>query len=68
LPSLLFLSNLSFKIVYLIYNSVEKSYICETKVPRFGQLQALERMSKRYIIADVFAVIGTQDIVSFEVD
>jgi NADH dehydrogenase (ubiquinone) Fe-S protein 2 len=54
--------------VYLVSNNTNKPYRCKIKSPGFGHLQALNHMSKGHMIADVVAIIGTQDIVFGEVD
>ena len=54
--------------VYLVSNSSNKPYRCKIKAPGFSHLQALNNMSKNQLIADVVAIIGTQDIVFGEVD
>ena len=54
--------------VYLISNNTNKPFRCKIKAPGFGHLQALDYMSKGHMLADVVAIIGTQDIVFGEVD
>ena len=54
--------------VYLVSNNSNKPYRCKIKAPGFSHLQALNSMSKNQLIADVVAIIGTQDIVFGEVD
>lgn len=54
--------------VYLISNNSNKPYRCKIKAPGFAHLQGLDHMSKGHMIADVVAIIGTQDIVFGEVD
>lgn len=54
--------------VYLISNNTNKPYRCKIKAPGFAHLQALNFMSKNHMIADVVAIIGTQDIVFGEID
>jgi|TARA_B100000780_G_scaffold44609_1_gene27746 NADH dehydrogenase I D subunit len=54
--------------LYLITNNSEKPYRCKIKAPGFGHLQALNFMAKGHMIADVVAIVGTQDIVFGEVD
>jgi NADH dehydrogenase (ubiquinone) Fe-S protein 2 len=54
--------------IYLIGNNTEKPFRCKIKAPGFGHLQALNDMSKGYMLADVVTIIGTQDIVFGEVD
>jgi NADH dehydrogenase (ubiquinone) Fe-S protein 2 len=54
--------------VYLVSDGTNRPYRCKIKAPGFGHLQALDFMSKGHMIADVVAIIGTQDIVFGEVD
>lgn len=56
--------------VYLAFtsNSEGKPYRCKIRSPGFSHLQAINFMSKGHLIADVVAIIGTQDIVFGEVD
>jgi len=54
--------------VYLISNGSNKPYRCKIKAPGFTHLQALNKMSKGHLIADVVTIIGTQDIVFGEID
>jgi NADH dehydrogenase I D subunit len=54
--------------VYLMSNNDSKPYRCKIKSPGFAHLQTLGQMSKNHMIADVVAIIGTQDIVFGEID
>jgi len=54
--------------VSLIANGANKPYRCKIKAPGFLHLQGLDFMSNDHLIADVVAIIGTQDIVFGEVD
>jgi NADH dehydrogenase (ubiquinone) Fe-S protein 2 len=54
--------------VFLVANNTSKPYRCKIKAPGFLHLQALNTMSKKHLLADVVALIGTQDIVFGEVD
>ena len=54
--------------VYLMTNSTNKPFRCRIKAPGFLNLQSLNFMSKNHMIADIVAIIGTQDIVFGEVD
>ena len=54
--------------VTLIANGTNKPYRCKIKAPGFLHLQGLDFMSNNHLIADVVAIIGTQDIVFGEVD
>jgi NADH-quinone oxidoreductase subunit D len=48
---------------YLIANNTNKPYRCKIKAPGFAHLQSLNQMSKNHLLADVVAIIDTQDIV-----
>lgn len=54
--------------VYLNSNTKINPYRCHIKSPGFLHLQSLDFMSKNYLIADVVAIIGTQDLVFGEID
>jgi NADH-quinone oxidoreductase subunit D len=54
--------------VYIVSNGTNKLYRCRIRAPGFMHLQALKYMSKGHMIADLVAIIGTQDIVFGEVD
>ena len=54
--------------VYLISDNTSKPYRCKIKAPGFLHLQGLNMMSKKHLLADIVALIGTQDIVFGEVD
>jgi NADH:ubiquinone oxidoreductase subunit D len=54
--------------VYLISDNTSKPYRCKIKAPGFLHLQGLNMMSQNHLLADVVALIGTQDIVFGEVD
>jgi NADH-quinone oxidoreductase subunit D len=54
--------------VYLVSDGTNKPYRCKVRAPGFAHLQALEFMSKGLMLADVVAIIATQDIVFGEID
>lgn len=54
--------------VYLVSDGTNKPYRCFVRAPGFPHLQATEMMSKGHLLADVTAVIATQDIVFGEID
>jgi NADH dehydrogenase (ubiquinone) Fe-S protein 2 len=54
--------------VYLKSDGTNNPYRCRIKAPGFLHLQGLDFMSRGHLIADVVALIGTQDIVFGEVD
>lgn len=54
--------------VYLVSDGSNRPYRLHIRAPGFSHLQGLEMMSKGHMLADVVAIIGTQDIVFGEVD
>ena len=54
--------------VYLISDGANKPYRLKIRAPGFAHLAALDEMTRGHMIADVVAVIGTQDIVFGEID
>lgn len=54
--------------VYLVSDGSTRPYRCKLRAPGFFHLQGLDFMAKGHLIADVVAIIGTQDIVFGEVD
>jgi NADH-quinone oxidoreductase subunit D len=54
--------------IYLISNGANKPYRLKIRAPGFAHLAALDEMSRGHMIADVVAIIGTQDIVFGEID
>ncbi len=54
--------------VYLVSDGANKPYRLKVRAPGFAHLAALDEMVRGHMIADVVAVIGTQDIVFGEVD
>jgi NADH:ubiquinone oxidoreductase subunit D len=54
--------------VYLVSNNRRRPYRCKIKAPGFLHLQGLDILAKEHLLADVVALIGTQDIVFGEVD
>jgi NADH-quinone oxidoreductase subunit D len=54
--------------IYLVSDGANKPYRLKIKAPGYAHLAALDEMSKGHMIADVVAIIGTQDIVFGEVD
>jgi NADH-quinone oxidoreductase subunit D len=54
--------------IYLISDGANKPYRLKCRAPGFPHLAALEEMSTGHMLADVVAVIGTQDIVFGEID
>jgi NADH-quinone oxidoreductase subunit D len=54
--------------IYLVSDGANKPYRLKCRAPGFPHLAALEEMSRGHMLADVVAVIGTQDIVFGEID
>ncbi|MCF4164568.1 NADH-quinone oxidoreductase subunit D [Zavarzinia compransoris] len=54
--------------VYLIGDGTNKPYRCKIRAPAFVHLQAMDFMATGHMLADVPALIGSQDIVFGEVD
>ena len=54
--------------IYLISDGGNKPYRLKIRAPGFPHLAALDEMARGHMIADVVAIIGTQDIVFGEID
>ena len=54
--------------IYLISDGANKPYRLKIRAAGFPHLAALDEMSRGHMIADVVAIIGTQDIVFGEID
>ncbi|MGH8496292.1 MAG: NADH-quinone oxidoreductase subunit D [Gammaproteobacteria bacterium] len=54
--------------VYLISDGANKPYRVKVRAPGFAHLAAMNEMVVGHMLADVVAVIGTQDIVFGEID
>src|SRR5690606_9612115 len=54
--------------VYIISDGANKPYRVKFRAPGFAHLSALPEMVQGHMLADVVAVIGTQDIVFGEID
>jgi NADH-quinone oxidoreductase subunit D len=54
--------------VYLMSDGANKPYRMKCRAPSFVHLGALGEMVQGHMLADVVAVIGTQDVVFGEVD
>src|SRR3989338_5003791 len=54
--------------VYLISDGANKPYRLKIRAPGFAHLSAMDELTRGHMIADVVAVIGTQDIVFGEID
>ncbi len=54
--------------VYLISDGANKPYRVKVRAPGFAHISAMNEMVSGHMLADVVAVIGTQDIVFGEID
>ncbi|HMN84202.1 MAG TPA: NADH-quinone oxidoreductase subunit D [Burkholderiaceae bacterium] len=54
--------------IYLVSDGANKPYRMKIRAPGFPHLQALDEMARGHMLADVVAIIGTQDIVFGEID
>ncbi len=54
--------------VYLVSDGANKPYRVKIRAPGFAHLAAMSEMVEGHMLADVVAVIGTQDIVFGEID
>jgi len=54
--------------IYLISDGANKPFRLKIRAPGFAHLAALDEMVRGHMIADVVAIIGTQDIVFGEID
>jgi len=54
--------------IYLVSDGANKPYRLKIRAPGFPHLASLDEMTRGHMLADVVAIIGTQDIVFGEVD
>lgn len=54
--------------VYIVSDGANKPYRLKIRAPGFAHIAALDEMARGHMLADVVAIIGTQDIVFGEVD
>jgi len=54
--------------IYMVSDGANKPYRLKIRAPGFTHLASLDEMAKGHMIADVVAIIGTQDIVFGEID
>mgnify|MGYP001548231018 FL=1 len=54
--------------IYIVSDGANKPYRLKIRAPGFAHLSAMSEMVEGHMLADVVAVIGTQDIVFGEVD
>jgi NADH-quinone oxidoreductase subunit D len=54
--------------VYLVADGTNRPYRCKIRPTGFAFLQAMEKLSRRHMLADAVAIIGSLDIVFGEID
>lgn len=54
--------------VYLISDGANKPYRLKIRAPGFAHLSAMDEMTRGHMLADVVAIIGSQDVVFGEID
>ena len=54
--------------VYLVSDGTNKPYRLKVRAPGFAHLSSMNEMARGHMLADVVAIIGTQDIVFGEID
>lgn len=54
--------------IYMVSDGANKPYRMKIRAPGFAHIAATDEMSRGHMLADVVAIIGTQDIVFGEVD
>ena len=54
--------------VYLVADGSNRPYRCKIRPTGFAFLQAIEHMSRRHMLADAVAIIGSLDVVFGEID
>ena len=54
--------------VYLVADGSNKPYRCKIRAPSFPHLQAMDFLTKKHMLADVSAILGSIDIVFGEID
>ncbi|MBF0218450.1 MAG: NADH-quinone oxidoreductase subunit D [Gammaproteobacteria bacterium] len=54
--------------IYLVSDGANRPYRLKIRAPGFAHLAAIDEMARGHMLADVVAIIGTQDIVFGEID
>jgi NADH-quinone oxidoreductase subunit D len=54
--------------VYLVADGTNRPYRCKIRATGFAHLQAVEKLGKGHMLADMVAIIGSLDIVFGEID
>ncbi len=54
--------------IYMVSDGANKPYRLKIRAPGFAHISAMDEMTRGHMLADLVAVIGTQDIVFGEID
>ncbi|MCL2384239.1 MAG: NADH-quinone oxidoreductase subunit D [Alphaproteobacteria bacterium] len=54
--------------VYLVSDGTNQPYRLKIRAPSFAHLQAIDQLSRKHMLADVSAILGSLDIVFGEID
>jgi NADH-quinone oxidoreductase subunit D len=54
--------------VYLVADGTNRPYRCKIRATGFSHLQAIDKLGKGHMLADIVAIIGSLDIVFGEID
>ena len=54
--------------IYMISDGANKPYRLKIRAPGFAHMSAMDEMTRGHMLADLVAIIGTQDIVFGEID
>jgi NADH-quinone oxidoreductase subunit D len=54
--------------IYMVSDGANKPYRLKIRAPGFAHISAMDEMTRGHMIADLVAIIGTQDIVFGEID
>ena len=54
--------------VYLVSDGSNKPYRCKIRAPSYAHLQAMDYLTRKHMLADVSAILGSIDVVFGEVD
>jgi len=54
--------------VYMVADGSNRPYRCKLRAPGFFHLQSIDYMTKGRLLADLVAIVGTQDLVLGEID
>jgi NADH-quinone oxidoreductase subunit D len=54
--------------IYLVSDGANKPYRLKIRAPGYAHLASIDEMARGHMLADVVAIIGTQDVVFGEID